>query len=51
MLRRGYSYSLGVTNSGQLDMGLLFVCYQHDLEKGFSDSAKTAQWRSAGGIR
>lgn len=35
MLRRGYSYSLGVTNSGQLDMGLLFVCYQHDLEKGF----------------
>ncbi len=35
MLRRGYSYSLGVTNSGQLDRGLLFVCYQHDLEKGF----------------
>ncbi len=35
MLRRGYSYSLGVTNSGQLDMGLLFVCYQHDLVKGF----------------
>ncbi|KNC93506.1 iron uptake transporter deferrochelatase/peroxidase subunit [Trabulsiella odontotermitis] len=35
MMRRGYSYSLGATNSGQLDMGLLFVCYQHDLEKGF----------------
>ena len=35
MMRRGYSYSLGVTNSGQLDMGLLFVCYQHDLAKGF----------------
>ena len=35
MMRRGYSYSLGVTPSGQLDMGLLFVCYQHDLEKGF----------------
>lgn len=35
MMRRGYSYSLGVTHSGQLDMGLLFVCYQHDLEKGF----------------
>ncbi len=35
MMRRGYSYSLGVTNSGQLDMGLLFVCFQHDLDKGF----------------
>ena len=35
MMRRGYSYSLGITLSGQLDMGLLFVCYQHDLEKGF----------------
>ncbi|MBV4365196.1 iron uptake transporter deferrochelatase/peroxidase subunit [Erwinia phyllosphaerae] len=35
MLRRGYSYSLGVSNSGQLEMGLLFVCYQHDLQKGF----------------
>lgn len=35
MLRRGYSYSLGVSNSGQLEMGLLFICYQHDLEKGF----------------
>ena len=35
MLRRGYSYSLGVTHSGQLEMGLIFVCYQHDLEKGF----------------
>jgi len=35
MLRRGYSYSLGVSQSGQLEMGLLFVCYQHDLEKGF----------------
>jgi deferrochelatase/peroxidase EfeB len=35
MMRRGYSYSLGVSKSGQLDMGLLFVCYQHDLEQGF----------------
>ncbi|MDN6019432.1 MAG: iron uptake transporter deferrochelatase/peroxidase subunit [Enterobacterales bacterium] len=35
MMRRGYSYSQGVSNSGQLDMGLLFVCYQHDLDKGF----------------
>lgn len=35
MIRRGYSYSLGATKSGQLDMGLLFVCYQHDLYRGF----------------
>lgn len=35
MLRRGYSYSLGVSNSGQLEMGLLFVCYQANLEQGF----------------
>ncbi len=35
MLRRGYSYSAGVSNAGQLEMGLLFVCYQHDLGKGF----------------
>jgi len=35
MLRRGYSYSLGSTKSGQLDMGLLFVCYQHALNSGF----------------
>jgi len=35
MLRRGYSYSAGITAAGQLDMGLLFICYQHDLTRGF----------------
>ncbi|QCR35854.1 iron uptake transporter deferrochelatase/peroxidase subunit [Nissabacter sp. SGAir0207] len=35
MLRRGYSYSQGISASGQLEMGLLFICYQHDLEQGF----------------
>lgn len=35
MLRRGYSYSLGISQSGQLDMGLLFVSYQHDLARAF----------------
>jgi deferrochelatase/peroxidase EfeB len=35
MLRRGYNYSRGVSRSGQLDMGLLFVCFQSNLENGF----------------
>jgi deferrochelatase/peroxidase EfeB len=35
MLRRQFNYSNGVTKSGQLDMGLLFICYQIDLEQGF----------------
>ncbi|MDR3495936.1 MAG: iron uptake transporter deferrochelatase/peroxidase subunit [Ancalomicrobiaceae bacterium] len=35
LLRRGYNYSRSVTASGQLDMGLLFVCFQADLESGF----------------
>lgn len=35
MLRRPFNYSLGVTKSGQLDQGLLFIAYQADLEAGF----------------
>lgn len=35
ILRRGYNYFTGILKSGQLNMGLLFVCYQNDLEKGF----------------
>ena len=35
ILRRPFNYSNGVTRSGQLDMGLLFISYQADLEQGF----------------
>ncbi|MEE4452974.1 Dyp-type peroxidase [Novosphingobium resinovorum] len=35
ILRRPFNYSNGVTKSGQLEMGLLFICYQANLEAGF----------------
>jgi deferrochelatase/peroxidase EfeB len=35
ILRRPYNYSRGVTKSGQLDMGLLFICFQSSLDNGF----------------
>ena len=35
ILRRPFNYSNGVTKSGQLDQGLLFICYQSKLDMGF----------------
>jgi deferrochelatase/peroxidase EfeB len=35
ILRRGYNFSRGISASGQLDMGLLFVCFQSNLSAGF----------------
>jgi deferrochelatase/peroxidase EfeB len=35
VLRRGYNFSRGISAAGQLDMGLLFVCFQSNLSAGF----------------
>jgi deferrochelatase/peroxidase EfeB len=35
ILRRGYNFSNGFAKNGQLEQGLLFVCFQRDLDKGF----------------
>ncbi|HFF1654202.1 TPA: iron uptake transporter deferrochelatase/peroxidase subunit [Providencia rettgeri] len=38
--RRSYSYSLGLTDAGALDMGLIFISYQSNLKAGFIDTQK-----------
>lgn len=35
ILRRPYNYSRGIDDSGQLDMGLLFIAYNRDIAKQF----------------
>ena len=35
MLRRPFNYVNGVLKNGQLDQGLLFICWQADLEQAF----------------
>ncbi len=35
ILRKGFHYSRGIDKAGQMDMGLLFMAFQQDVQRGF----------------